>query len=312
MRFRALLVLVFTALFVPVFADDLPYSRQEDIIYRRKYGTALTMDVFRPKQNANGLGIIFVVSGGWYSSHDAGGGIVSRFSILLQRGYTVFAVVHGSQPKFAIPEVVEDMRRSVRFIRFHAADYGVDPNQLGVTGASAGGHLSLMLGTTGDDGDPKAKDPVDRVSSRVQAVACFFPPTDFLNYGQPGENAIGRGTLAAYAGAFDFRELEKKGNSLAPITDENRILEIGRQISPITHITAASAPTLIVHGDKDKLVPMQQAETFLEKLKTAGVDGKLVVKPGAAHGWADMNAELIQLADWFDAHLKKKAEATAK
>jgi acetyl esterase/lipase len=311
MKLRALLVLLFACLSLSAFAEDLSYTRQEDIIYRRKYGTALTMDLFRPKQNANGLGVIFVVSGGWYSSHDQVG-LVPRLSFLLDRGYTVFAVVHGSQPKFSIPEVVEDMHRAVRFIRSHAADYGVDPDRLGVTGGSAGGHLSLMLGTTGKDGDPKAKDPIDRLSSRVQAVACFFPPTDFLNYGKPGEIALGRGILAGFAGAFDFRELEPKGKSLAPITDEKRILEIGRQISPAYHVTAQSAPTLIIHGDADKLVPIQQAEVIIEKLKGAGVDAKLIVKPGAAHGWGDMSGDLAQLGDWFDAHLKKKPEAASE
>ena len=96
-------------------------------------------------------------------------------------------MVHGSQPKFTIPEVLSDMNRSIRFIRHHAADYGIDPDRIGITGGSAGGHLSLMQGTAGDKGDPKAADPVDRESSRVQAVACFFPPTDFLDYGKPAK-----------------------------------------------------------------------------------------------------------------------------
>ena len=114
---------------------------------------------------------------------------------MLKRGYTVFAVVHGSQPRYTIPEIVADMNRAVRFIRYHAADYHIDPDRIGITGGSAGGHLSLMQGTAGDKGNPDAKDPIDRTSSRVQAVACFFPPTDFLNYGKPGENAVGRGIL---------------------------------------------------------------------------------------------------------------------
>ena len=128
-----------------------------------------------------------------------------------QRGYTVFAVVHGCQPKFTIPEILEDMNRAVRFIRFHAADYGIDPQRIGITGGSAGGHLSLMQGTAGADGDPKAKDAIDRGSSRVQAVACFFPPTDFLNYGTPGENAVGRGILKDFSPAFAFSQFDPKG-----------------------------------------------------------------------------------------------------
>ena len=165
-------------------ADDVPYDRKEDVIYGRKFGTALTMDVFTPRKHAKGIGVVLVVSGGFFSSHES---IQPAFiRPLTDRGYTVFAVVHGSQPRFTVPEIVHDMNRAVRFIRHHAKDYGIDPGRIGVCGASAGGHLSLMLGTAGDHGKPEAKDPVDRESSRVQAVACFFPPTDFLNYGKAG------------------------------------------------------------------------------------------------------------------------------
>lgn len=316
-RFSQTLVLPLTLLFGALGAvegrsADLPYDRKQDVIYGRKYGMALTMDVFQPKEKTNGLGIVFVVSGGWFSGHDTAGGHLPRFKFLLDRGYTVFSVVHGSQPKFSIPEIFEDMNRAVRFIRYHAKDYGIDPDQLGVTGASAGGHLSLMLGTAGSEGKADAKDPIDRVSSRVQAVACFFPPTDFLDYGKPGENAIGRGILWNYAGAFDFKELDPYARKLNPVTDEEKIKELGRAVSPITHVTADDPPTLLVHGDKDWLVPIQQSEIMIEKLKAAGVEAKLVVKAGGDHGWPDMNPELAQIADWFDGHLKAAPVAAGK
>ncbi len=305
LRWCASLALGLVALSSPfVSAEEaLNYSRQGDVIYGRKFGTALTLDVLKPKANANGLGVIFCVSGGWFSAppgEKANPNVVP----LLNRGYTVFAVVHGSQPKFTIPEILEDMHRAVRFVRFHAKDYGIDPDHIGITGGSAGGHLSLMQGTGGKDGDPNAKDPIDRVSSRVQAVACFFPPTDFLNYGKPGEDAIGRGTLANYAAPFDFRDYDKEKKKFVTITDEARIVDLGKKISPINHVGEKSAPALIIHGDKDLLVPMQQGEIIVEKLKAAGVDAKLVVKPGAVHGWPDMSKDAEQFADWFDAHLK--------
>jgi acetyl esterase/lipase len=276
-------------------------TRKEDVIYGRKYGTALTLDVFTPAK-PNGRGVIWVVSGGWYSDH---AGVrpkaVQEFS---RRGYTVFAVVHGSQPKFTIPEILEDMHRAVRFIRHHAKEYGIDPERLGVEGASAGGHLSLMLGTSGKPGDPNAKDPVDRESSRVRAVACFFPPTDFLNYGKPGEVALGRGVLKDFRAPFDFHEFNREVKALVPIADEARILELGRQISPVNHVSSDDPPTLIIHGDADHLVPIQQAEVMVEKLKTNGVEAKLVRKPGAGHGWSKIEEDVSVLADWFDTHLK--------
>ena len=281
-------------------------GRQQDVIYGRKYGVVLTMDVFKPKE-PNGAAAVFVVSGGWYSSHDflnhAGPLFINQ---LTSRGYTVFAVVHGSQPKYSIPEILQDMHRAVRFIRHNAKTYGIDPQCIGIYGGSAGGHLSLMQATAGDGGDPNAKDPIDRESSRVQAIACFYPPTDFLNYGKEGEIALGTGILKAFKAPFEFRELDKTTNTLAPVTDVQKILEIGRSISPVNHVSADDPPTLIIHGDADKLVPIQQAEIIIRKLKDAGVEAKLVTKGGAAHGWPDQGKDTALIADWFDAHLKKK------
>lgn len=283
--------------------DEPTYKRTEDVIYGRKYGTALTMDVITPEK-PNGAGIVLVVSGGWFSAHEFIAPLF--FEPAVKRGYTVFAVVHGSQPKFTIPEILTDMHRAIRFIRLHAKDYGVDPQRLGIMGGSAGGHLSLMQGTAGAEGDPKAADPVDRESSRVQAVACLFPPTDFLNYGKPGEVALGVGVLKDFPAPFDFHELTPDPPHFVQITDEAKRLEIGKEISPINHVSADDPPTFIAHGDKDELVPLQQAQLIIDKLKAAGVKTKLVVKEGAGHGWADMTPELTQFIDWFDEHLVAK------
>lgn len=281
-------------------ADEPDYKRTEDVIYGRKYGTALTMDVFRPAKQ-NGAAVIFCVSGGWFSAHES---VNTAFAAeLLKRGYTVFEVVHGSQPRFTIPEVLQDMHRAVRYIRNHAADYGIDPERIGISGASAGGHLSLMQGTAGSPGDSSAKDPVDRESSRVKAVGCFFPPTDFLNYGQPGENAIGRGVLKNFRAPFDFVEFDKETKHFVPISDEAKITEIGKEISPVNHVTSDDPPTLIIHGDADKLVPIQQAQLIIDKLKAAGVPAELVVKQGQAHGWPNLPADMVTIADWFDKYL---------
>ena len=172
-------------------ADEPGFARQE-VIYGRKYGTALTMDVFTPKKDANGAAVIWVVSGGWFSAHE--GINTGFFNEYLKRGYTVFAVVHGSQPKYTIPEILQDMHRAVRFIRTHAKDYKIDPERIGIYGGSAGGHLSLMQGTAGTKGDPNAKDAIDRASSRVQAVCDFCGPTDIGKLGAKGgaKGAIGK------------------------------------------------------------------------------------------------------------------------
>lgn len=273
-------------------ADAAEFKRTEDVIYARKFGTALTLDVFEPPAK-NGAGVIFVVSGGYFSSHD--GVNVAFMEPFLKRGYVVFAVVHGSQPRFIIPEIVEDIHRAVRFVRTKAPAYGVNPDRLGITGASAGGHLSITMGTQGGLGKPDAKDPIDRETSAVAAVACFFPPTDFLNFGKDGEDAVGVGILKDFKPAFGARA----------DTVESR-KAYGREISPINFITPKMPPTLIIHGDADRLVPIQQAEIFVAKAKATGAgETKLIVRPGKEHGWKDIIKDLDLFADWFDTHLKR-------
>jgi acetyl esterase/lipase len=305
----ALAVLVASAVPCQVRADDAPaFTRTRDVIYGRHAGLALTMDVFAPKKDANGAAVIYVVSGGWFSNPDM---ISPAFAVpFTKRGYTVFAVVHGTQPKFTIPEILDDMNRSVRFIRSHAKDYQIDPDRIGIMGGSAGGHLSLMQGTAGGDGNPKADDPVERASSRVQAVACFFPPTDFLNWGAKGKEMIDPHDFRKpFGAALDFREFDKDQCLIVPVTDKDKRREICKRISPVYHVAADSPPTLIMHGDKDDLVPIQQSEEIMAKFREAGVEAKLIVKKGEGHGlWLSIAEDLDTFADWFDAHLPKKKD----
>jgi acetyl esterase/lipase len=282
-------------LLTPLAAEPRVASRAE-IIYGRKFGTALTFDVIKPAQ-PNGYGVLYMVSGGFFSSHEAIDGSLKGglLTPLLERGYTVFAVVHGSQPRFVIPEITEDIHRAIRFIRHHAADYGVNPGQFGIFGASAGGHLSLTMGTQGGPGKADAKDPIDRESSAVQAVAAFFPPTDYLNWRNPGDDAVGVGVLKDFKPAFGARS----------DTAESRAV-FGREISPLYFIKPTLPPTLLIHGDADQLVPIYQAEIFLKQAEHAGVKApvKLIRKPGLLHGWPGLDRDVATFAEWFDEHLR--------
>ncbi len=277
-------------------AEESLVAKRSEVIYGRKFGTALTLDVIQPPK-PNGYGVVYMVSGGFFSSHDGIDGSLKNglLAPMLSRGYTVFAVVHGSQPRFLIPEIVEDVHRAVRFIRLHATEYGVKANALGVFGASAGGHLSLTLGTQGAPGRADAKDPVDRESSAVQAVAAFFPPSDFLSWRQEGDDAVGVGVLAAFKPAFGPRS----------DTAENRAI-YGKEISPIQFIRPEMPATLIIHGDADKLVPIYQSERFLKRCSEAGVKAplQLVRREGKDHGWPDIGKDVVVFADWFDAQLR--------
>jgi len=301
MKFRriikwSLLVLLALVLVVGVLAGSLwwyfhpAFERRDGIVYTQRHGHDLTFDVVRPEK-PNGLGIVLMVSGGWRSGPE--GFRPWMVAPVLRRGYTVFAVSHLSQPQATVMEIVEDVNRAVRFIRYHAGEYGIDPNRLGVTGGSAGGHLSLMLATRGGPGPADANDPIDRESSSVQAVAIFYPVTDLLNLGASTENPGDGGPPKSFVKAFG-----------PDSTEPARWQEIGRAMSPIYHVTADLPPTLIYHGDADTLVPLEQSQWFCAKAREAGRNVKLVVHPGGQHGWITMFCDIRHFAHWFDQHLR--------
>lgn len=309
-RLFALLLLTSLALRLPAQAPAvpaahaaaaLPYTRTTDVVYEHKDGVALTLDVFQPVVPANGCAVVAIVSGGWKSSH--GAIAPGTYTPFLARGYTVFAVVHGSQPRYLVPEIIGDVHRAVRYIRHHAARWGIDPQKIGVTGGSAGGHLSLMLATQGGPGPATAKDPVDRESSAVQATACFYPPTDLLNYGSEGQSAMTAASVQQYLPAFGPDATTPEGRQ-----------RIGEQCSPARFVTAALPPVLLLHGDADTTVPLQQSELFIQRAHAIGANAVLIVRPGAGHGsktWPDMQADRERMADWFDRYLRQR-EPTAR
>jgi acetyl esterase/lipase len=278
-----------------------------EVIYGRKDGMALTLFVQKPSGTSNGKGIIVVESGNWKSSYERALRFLKQSESYTTRGYTVFTVLPGSQPRYTIPDQISDLKRAVRFVRYTAKDYGIDADHIGITGFSSGGHLSLAVATADEKIDSAATDPVDRVSSRVQAVAVFYPPTDFLNFGRRvNDPTINRTALiltGVYA-AFDFKAWNDTTRSFVPINDDTKKLQIAREISPIYAVTPDDPPALIIHGDADVLVPMQQSESMKKKLDEAGVPNKLIIKKGGGHGWKNIEAEEAIIIEWFDKYLK--------
>lgn len=259
-----------------------------DVVYGHKLGLAMTFDIFTPAENANGAAVLFMVSGGWYSNWSPPEQTQAIFRPLTDKGFTVFAVRHGSSPKFSIAEAVSDVRRSVRFIRMNADRFGVDPGRIGVYGMSAGGHLSLMLGTASDDGDPKAKDPVDRVSDRVQAVVAFVAPTDLRVMAKDAPDR-----LSAYE-RFPALDIDMK---------------TAEPDSPLLHVTADDAPALLLAGDKDDLVPIQHSRNIQAAFEKVGVVSRLTEFAGAGHGFQGNDAKKAteEMVAWFETHLASKA-----
>lgn len=301
---RFLLSILFILFVVSAFAQDSSYTNTE-IIYGRKDGMALTMLKLSPKQYTKGKAIISVVSGNWVSNYNMSAGFLRRSQLYISSGYTVFLVMHGSQPRYAITDETEDLQRAVRFVRYNAKVYGIDGDHIGITGASSGGHLALMTALADNKINPDAKDPIDRVSSRVQAAAVFFPPTDFLNWGAPNTRTNKEVIRKArVSGAFDFKILSDSTGMYEHISGDEANMQIAKAMAPINSVTADDPPVIIVHGDADPVVPLQQSRSIIQKLKAAGVINELIIKPGAGHGWKDTQPEEKRFTEWFDKYLK--------
>lgn len=266
------------------------YERIDGVQYGERNGKPLTMDIIRPK-NPNGLAIAFMVSGGW-KSKAAGETEAWLMAPLLRRGYTIFAVCHISQPDSLVPEIIEDVSRGIRTIRHRAKEYGIDPNQIGVTGGSAGGHLSLMLATRGKEPHPEPKDGIDRESAAVQAVAIFYPVTDLLNLDGSTEDLGDGGPPKSFVKAFGPEAQNKE-----------QWQQIGRDASPIYFVDRELPPTLIYHGDTDTLVPLKQSERFRDEAAKYDREVKIEVHKGGSHGWISMVWDIRAFGDWFDQHL---------
>lgn len=260
-----------------------------DVVYGHKVGMALTYDVVRPQENANGKGILFMVSGGWFSGWAAPETMIRRESerpnpleALVDRGFTVFLVRHGSGNKFTVPEVVDDVRRAALHIRRNAQQYGVDPERLGVCGGSAGGHLSLMLGTTPPKVEARSNEDIGEVPDKpiFAAVVALFPPTDLADY-----------------------VTDEKFRQQFPALQFDA--DLSPSVSPLGHASADDAPTLLIHGTDDELVPIKHSRQMQEALQAKGVATKLLVIEGAGHGFAgdDERRAIEATVAWFVEHL---------
>lgn len=267
--------------------------RSDGLVYGHRNGQNLTLDVIQPVKT-NGIGILLMVSGGWKSGI-AGSAKPWMMAPLLRRGYTIFAVYHISQPKATISEIAEDVNRSVRYVRHNAQKYNIDPNRLGVTGGSAGGHLSLMLATRGTVGPTNTDDPIDHESSAVQAVAIFYPVTDLINLGDSTENLHDGGPPKSFVTGFG-----------QGATNPAVWKVVGHELSPIYYVSSNLPPTLIYHGDADTLVPLDQSKRFQDEAHKLGRTVELVVHHGGKHGWLSMFWDLRRFADWFDHWLLNK------
>lgn len=287
MKKASLVVCGFFAALIPSYvllAQEEKSSPAGEVIYGHKDGMALTFDVFEPDNEPNGKAVVFVVSGGWFSKWAPREQIRSILAPFLAAGYKGFAVRHGSSPRYSIAEAVEDMRLAIRTIRNDAKKYEIDPERIGVFGMSAGGHLTLMLATTGDDGDANAKSKVGRQSCRIACGVALVPPSDITNYVWSTPN------LHPQYRGFPGLDISK---------------EDAKKVSPLFFVTKDDAPCLVISGGKDTLVPPEQGKWIHEKMDEIGVENKFVLYPSSGHGLEnDMASAVGETLKWFNLHLK--------
>jgi acetyl esterase/lipase len=286
--------------------EDQSIQIATDVVYGHKFGLAMTFDVYRPRES-NGAGVMFINSGGWrspivnYLVADGDGHrlrtdaeldrINSRlrttsFWPLLENGFAVFDVRHGSSPKFTVPEIVGDLREAIRFVRDHADDYGLNADRLGLWGGSSGGHLALLLGMRPELDSVNAPDGVQGRPAGVAAVVAFFPVTDLQRWTSGFEQRYGTETSQRFS-ALDFAPEEYV------------------DYSSIHFASPDDPPTLLVHGTADPAAPIIESESMHQALLAARVESRFVRIEGAGHMFEgeDIDRALTETLRWFEEHL---------
>lgn len=241
-------------------------ERRADLVYREVGGIKLTLDLYLPREKAaQPLPVVLWVHGGGWSR-----GSKDRCPVtwLAEQGFAVASVQYRLSPQARWPAQIEDCREAVRWLRRRAAELGLEARRVGVMGGSAGGHLAALMGTL-----PLPAD--EAVSSRVSAVCDWYGPSDLLT--MPA-NVITETRPRA--------EVEKSNGALLLGGAVMDLPERAKQASALHQVSADDAPFLIMHGDADPQVPLEQSARLHEALLQAGVESTLVILPGAGHGGA--------------------------
>ena len=274
------------------------YHHFKSIVYAEAHGIGLVMDVFQPVSSASGIGVVDVVSGGWHAdrtmlNEHIGFGLIDT---LCDRGLTVFAVSPGSLPLFTGLEMATHVRAAIRHIKGYAGHYEISPDNLGIMGVSAGGHLAALAAFSPQQPAPYGRDSWQRHSSRVEAAALFFPPTDLMDYGgvpitQFNLEGLDLSRLLFHDGI--------SGHSQSEITE--RLMEL----SPARSTPSQPPPFFIVQGKQDMIVPWGQAEKLAMTVRNAGGEASLIYNETGGHLWPGIETEIGMAADWIAKILKK-------
>lgn len=272
------------------------FIAEYDLKYIAEGDEAQSLDIYYPEKQADQPRplLIWIHGGGW------SGGSKARPPYLnqLQRGYIVASVEYRFSQKAIFPAQIQDCQAAIRWLRANAAKYSIDPDRVGVGGASAGGHLAALVGTSGGKKTFAAIGGNEDQSDRVQAVCDIFGPTDFwtvISQADEDKNV---------KNAFRWNEGDPYSKLIGGRLGEDK--EKCDAVSPVKYVSKDNPPFLILHGDHDTLVPYAQSVELRERLEEAGVPVTLQRLPGAGHGGPAFGLPAVGrlAATFFDKHLK--------
>ena len=269
-------------------ADGPPIREETDLVFGKGGGADLKLDLAMPADGAGPFPAVVCIHGGGWVGGDRKD-MANTIRALARCGYVAVSPDYRLAPKDHFPAPVEDCKAAVRWLRANAGAYKIDPDHIGAVGFASGGHLACMLGVTDkDDGLEGSGGNADE-SSRVQAVVSFFAPTDL--------------TVSDWNPVMTAKNLVPLiGGTLAEKP------EAYRKASPLTYAGKNAAPLVIFHGDKDKIVPLEQSRKLTAKITEAGGVARVFVVEGEGHDFQKDKLLLCirQMMAFFDSQLKPK------
>ena len=244
---------------------------------------AQKLDVYLTKSDKPTPAMVYIHGGGWRA------GSKNRIPGWLTKGvqdgaFSVVSVEYRFTNVAPHPAQVNDCLRAIQFVRHNAAAWNIDPKRIGVTGGSAGGHLTLWVALHDDVANPDSKDSIKRQSSRVACAVSFAGPTDWSLLSKIDHKHPAYRQLIGYEPGTPADEMDAKAK---------------KDVSPITFVSQDDPPVMQVHGDADPVVPIEHARNMYERLKSVGVKTELVVIEGANHGVAGAGAQVTEKAEKF-------------
>lgn len=294
-----LFIFFVTFLCFHIFAQNIKIPENieiiKDVVYGEVDGIKLYLDIVKPKMNYSKMPAIVFIHGGGWKSGDKNSGIF-RLIPFAQKGYFCVSINYRLSGIAKFPAQIEDCKCAIRFLRANFEKYNIDPDKIGVWGTSAGGHLASLLGTTADIKEFEGKGGWEGYSSKVNAVCDWFGPSDFL---------------------VGFEKSEKIGSPYAVISELlggpiEELKEKARKASPVYYVNKNCPPFLIMHGDKDNVVPFIQSQILYEKLKENNVPVTLVKIKDAGHGIGFKKEVMDFVFAFFDYYLKGEKEKWQK